>query len=145
MACDGGDKLLSSCRANDDGDILGVANAKAVRVSPNTNATEQAELDTLVDSQPRVRDGIFAGLDTESLSEQQLDGLLEVMSMNLDMTSVKKIVHDAGAPRLRSTSIIPKMVSEACKVYLRQLIELSLDQGIDIVQADAILEKKYRL
>lgn len=117
--------------AGDDGDILGISN----------NNTK----DEMVAPKPPPRDGIFAGLDTASLSEEQLAGLLEVMAINLDLPSVKKIMLESGCPRLPKTSFLPAMVSEACKVYLRELVQLCVVDGVDFVQGDSILSRKYRL
>lgn len=132
MAGDDGDILGSKTR--DDGDILGIS-----------NTCENSTKDEMVAPKPPPREGIFAGLDTASLSEEQLAGLLEVMAMNVDLPSVKKIMLEGGSPRLPKTSVVPAMVSEACKVYLRELVQLSVVDGIDFVLGDSILSKKYRL
>lgn len=120
------------CKTRDDGDILGVAQ------------TKRDPEDEMVASAPTPREGVFGRLDTGSYSEEQLAGLLEVMAMNVDLPSIKKIMLESGSPRLSGTSVAPAMVSEACKVYMRELLRMWVVDGTDFVKGDSILSKKYR-
>lgn len=119
--------------AVDDGDIL-----RMVQTKGDTD-------DEMIASKPKPRDGIFTGLDTACHSEDKLAGLLEVMALSIDLPSIRKIMRDSSSLRLPATSAVPAMVSEACKVYLRELVQLSVVEGIDFVRGDSMLSKKYRI
>lgn len=140
MARDDGDILgLSAPRAKkprDDGDILGAC--------AQTEATPEDQ-DALIDEQAPVKDGFFGGIDPEFMTEEQLEGFVELMSMSIDLPAVKAGMSAAGCPRMSKKSVIPKMVSEACKIYVAQLVELSVEERRDFVAGDAMLAKRYNL
>ena len=145
---------MSHNEARDDGDILGLSSTNAPKAKkPRDDGDilglgtqeDQADQDALVDEQSPVTDGIFGGLATECMTEEQLEGLVGLMSMSIDLRTVKAGMSEAGCPRMGKGSVIPKMVSEACKIYIAQLIELSVEERKDFVTGDAVSAKRYNL
>lgn len=145
---DDGDILgMSAPRAKkprDESDILGACAAQAQTPGATPEAAPEDE-DALIDEQAPARDGIFEGLDTTRMTEEQLEEIVQLMCMSINLPAVKQIMASAGCPRLPKTSVVPKMVSEACKIYIAQLVELSVDGRVDFLAGDSMLAKKYSL
>jgi len=123
----------------DGGDILGMAPVKKHKTC------ESGDPDALVESQPSPCESIFGSLDVGAVPEGRLKGLVDLMSMRLCTASIAGIMQEAGAPALQPDDTITKMVSEACKIYMHELIELWVNGGTDFISGDSILMKKYRL
>lgn len=99
----------------------------------------------MIDEKTPVKEGPFEGVDTACMTEQQLEDLVQLMSMRIHLPSVGHIMSEAGCPRRGSKGVIPKMVSEACKIYMRELIQMSVEGRVDFVSGDAIFGKRYCL
>ena len=130
----------------DSGDILGLAEANVnSRRTLDGAANKGREKDALVDSKPRVRDGVFGGLDVELLSETQLSRVLELDSKRIDLKEITRLLRANGTPAVSKTGVIPKMVSEACKIFIFEVVRLSREENIDLLSASALISRRYRL
>ena len=128
-------KAKRDCKPNDDGDILGLCQSK----------TRSSDDDAMIEEKTPVQEGPFEGIDTACMTEQQLEDLLHLMSTSIHLPSVGHIMSEAGCPRRGSKGVMPKMVSEACKIYMRELIQMSVERRVDFVSGDAMFAKRYNL
>lgn len=128
-----------NCKPHDDGDILGLCQSKTQR------GDEPGVEDAMIDEETPVQEGPFEGIDTACMTEQQLGDLVHLMSMSIHLPSVGHIMSEAGCPRRGSKGVMPKMVSEACKIYMRELIQMSVERRVDFVRGDAMFTKRYSL
>lgn len=122
-----------NCKPHDDGDILGLGRSK----------TRSGDDDAMIEDKTPVQDGPFEGIDTAGMTEQQLEDLVHLMSTSIHLPSVGHIMSEAGCPRRGSKGVMPKMVSEACKIYMRELIHMSVEERVDFVRGDAMFAKRY--
>lgn len=128
-------KAKRNCKPHDDGDILGLCQSK----------TRSGDDDAMIEEKTPVQEGPFEGIDTAWMTEQQLEDLLHLMSTSIHLPSVGHIMSEAGCPRRGSKGVMPKMVSEACKIYMRELIQMSVEGRVDFVCGDAMFAKIYSL
>lgn len=134
----------------DDGDILGLALSGAGTAGGQER--QERDTDMVADAPPR-HEGIFGSLRVDELTEAQISGVLRVQSMGIDNGTVTRIISETarrtmgtvGTAKSQLSSVIPKMVSEACKIYIHEMIELGVEDGADFVEADSIISTKYGL
>jgi len=100
--------------------------------------------DALVES-PTPGESIFGLMDADAMSEEKLEGVIALMSMRICTKSIGEIMQEAGAPLPKRDAVVTRMVSEACKIYMHELIQLWFEDGADFLDADSTLSKKYRL
>jgi len=134
-------KAKRSCKPHDDGDIIGTCQSGG-REGDSAGGDDQ---DAMIEEKTPAKEGPFEGINVTRISEQQLEDFVHVMTLNIHLPSVGKIMSEAGCPRKGTTGVIPKMVSEACKIYMRDLIEMSNESGVDFVRGDAMFAKRYNL
>lgn len=124
--------------ARDDGDILGLRFPQ-----PREQKKTEQEEDALIEESAPAREGIFGGIDHASLPDEQLLSLIDLMSTDLHLPSIKELVSPSGDPPV--PQVVLKMVSEACKIYITELTELARFEGKDYIEGDVILSRKYNL
>ena len=138
---------MAGNRALDDGDILGLRAPKAKRnCGDKTRSSDESGVeDAMIEEKTPVQEGPFEGIDTALMTDHQLEDLLHLMSTSIHLPSVGNIMSEAGCPRRGSKGVMPKMVSEACKIYIRELIQMSIEGRVDFVSGDAMFAKRYNL
>lgn len=127
----------------DGGDILGLAFVGVPPVeSDRGTEVESDDLKIVAEAPPR-QEGIFGSMQVEGVAEEDIGRVLQLNSMDIDIETVESIVFDAGAPP--SEGVIAKMVSEACKLYIHEMIRLGAEEGLGLLEADSVVSTECRI